>query len=234
MFVHGGPLSYNPSMHVRHFTFSGCCSHLTIGVAFHVSLSVSSQVIILLITLLDCHACFFAFLLMVDFNALVGSAAISESQKCPQPATMTHEYKLLKSGVFCRKLPVMSGEGERERNGEDGGRDFACEPLVLIALLQVSACYIYSRVWHTKRALADQKCEHDNIVSRQHSLQAVGLLQMHFARVIEIHIFLICVFLFFLEQFSCCCCPLLLNEYGEDTSTFTFLKYLVGVHQHPP
>ena len=54
---------------------------------------------------------------------------------------------------------------------------------------------------------------------------------------IEIHIFLIRYFFFswFLELFSSGCCgPPLLNEYREDTSTFTVLKYLVGLRQHPP
>lgn len=55
--------------------------------------------------------------------------------KMPEASTMTHEYKLLKTGVFRWKLPVMSKVGEQETNGKDGGRDFACEPLVLIALL---------------------------------------------------------------------------------------------------
>lgn len=61
---------------------------------------------------------------------------------------MTHEYKLLKSGVFCWKLPVTSEDGEQESKCEKEGRmegDFACEPLILIVLLQVSASYIYSR-----------------------------------------------------------------------------------------
>lgn len=42
------------------------------------------------------------------------------------------------------------------------------------------------------------------------------------------------LFLYFLERFSGCCGPPLLSEYGEDTSTFTSLKYLVGLRQHHP
>lgn len=56
---------------------------------------------------------------------------------------MTHEYKLFRSSVFCWKLPVTS-RGETEGAGVQNGKDLACEPQVLMALLRVSAIYIYS------------------------------------------------------------------------------------------
>lgn len=147
--------------------------------------------------------------------------------KVPVASTMTHEYKLLKSCVFCWKLPVTSKEGELERNGKDGGRDFACEPLVLIALLQVSVSYIYSRVWHPKRAVAASKCEH-------YTQLACSAFEDAFCRRYWSTYLFNMLFLYFLEKFSGCCGPLVLNEYGEDTSTFTLLKYLVDLRQHPP
>lgn len=63
-------------------------------------------------------------------------------------------------------------------------------------------------------------------------------MQMHFAGGIGIHIFLICYFYICRSRFSGCCGPAppppLLNECGEDTATFTLLKYSAGLLRHPP
>lgn len=125
---------------------------------------------------------------------------------------MTYEYKLLKSSVFCWKLPVM-----RRRAGEKWGRwtplslfpILACEPQVLMALLRCQR-FTFIVDFDTKRAIAPTKWEHSR------ATEISGPFADAFCRRYWNAYFLNMSFLYFLEQFSGCCATPLLSEFGED------------------
>lgn len=152
-----------------HLGLSGCCSHATVVVPVYVYF------------LLADHFCWW-FVFRPSRSTpwiSVESVIVRSSHRwepiLPVASTMTHECKLLKSSVFCWKLPLTSKEGEQERKRQRRREGFCLWAFLLVALLHMPVAYINSNVWHTKQAAVAPQMGTWHTVGMLHKTQAVGL-----------------------------------------------------------